>query len=170
MLAISKKTTTYFSDEEWQFFSLTILNNENETDITQMLCSHLHQWSTVVTLLLFGVLADKSVQKSYQCEILQRITAVVNAVTLKQREKSHRSVPMYFFEDICHVTDFVPLIGTVLALLSSMQDGRVKSHVLKQFSKWLEGEVINRIMACVIHDWLMLTVAIFLAKTCTEGW
>ena len=40
----------------------------------------------MVTLLLLGVLTDKSVQKSYQCEILQRITAVANAVTLKQRE------------------------------------------------------------------------------------
>ena len=85
---------THFSDKS---FSLTV-NNENKTDICRkgwdlakiqlMLCSYLHQRSTMVTLLLLGVLADKSVQKSYQCEILQRVTVVVNVVTLKHRKMS----------------------------------------------------------------------------------
>lgn len=44
---------------------------------------YLHQWSTVITWLLLGVLADKSVQKSYLCEILQRITVILNVLTLQ---------------------------------------------------------------------------------------
>ena len=34
--SLFQRKTTYLSDDEWQFFSLTVINNENETDIIML--------------------------------------------------------------------------------------------------------------------------------------